>query len=84
MLFGPSFWSTLKASGLATAGFCLPRPLLDQLAEGGRLVIPVGDQQAQVLRRYRRLADGAGYSEEHFEHCRFVPLLGRFGHQEVL
>jgi len=61
----------------------VPGPLLAQLATGGRLVIPVGDQVSQVLRRYRRLGEGEGYSEEHFEHCRFVPLLGRFGHQDV-
>ena len=61
----------------------VPGPLLAQLAPGGRLVIPVGDQTSQVLRRYRRLGAGEDYTEEHFEHCRFVPLLGRFGHQEV-
>ena len=61
----------------------VPGPLLAQLAPGGRMVIPVGDRLSQVLRRYRRLGEGEDYSEEHFEHCRFVPLLGRFGHQEV-
>lgn len=81
---GRSEYGPYQAILVTAAAPDVPRPLLDQLAEGGRLVIPVGDQQSQVLRRYRHLGAGAGYSEEHFEHCRFVPLLGRFGHQEVL
>jgi protein-L-isoaspartate(D-aspartate) O-methyltransferase len=55
----------------------VPQPLIDQLAEGGRLVIPVGGSQHQellrIVKREGRTAEQSLYS------CRFVPLLGRFG-----
>ena len=58
----------------------LPRPLLEQLALGGRLVIPVGDQQTQVLVRITRHAEK--FEEEQLGECRFVKLWGKFGWQE--
>ena len=51
----------------------VPHELLAQLAEGGVLVIPVGGQEAQSLRRIRRQQDQ--YHEEVLEPVRFVPLL---------
>lgn len=63
---------------LVTAGAPeLPRPLLDQLAVGGRMVIPLGDEQSQVLKRLRRTA--TGLAEERLGDCRFVKLWGKFG-----
>ena len=62
---------------------CVPGPLLDQLAIGGRLVIPVGARdQVQALLLYRRKAPGA--SDASFEKrtlmaVRFVPFLGDAG-----
>ncbi len=58
----------------------LPRPLLEQLAHGGRLVIPVGYGQAQVLFRVTR--HDAEFKEEQLGDCRFVKLWGKFGWQE--
>ena len=58
----------------------LPRPLLEQLAVGGRLVIPVGDEQAQVLVQVTRHA--LKFEEEQLGDCRFVKLWGKFGWQE--
>jgi protein-L-isoaspartate(D-aspartate) O-methyltransferase len=55
----------------------LPRPLTDQLGSGGRLIIPIGDENSQVLKRFRRTA--AGLEEEGLGDCRFVKLLGRYG-----
>lgn len=51
-----------------------PPALLEQLAVGGRLVIPIGRSQGeQVLTVYEREADGV--SERHDTRCRFVPLV---------
>jgi protein-L-isoaspartate(D-aspartate) O-methyltransferase len=63
---------------LITAGAPqLPRPLLEQLAVGGRLVVPVGDSETQTLMRIRR--DEDGFTEEMLGECRFVKLIGRHG-----
>jgi protein-L-isoaspartate(D-aspartate) O-methyltransferase len=55
----------------------VPRPLLDQLADGGRLVIPVGSRIGQVLERWIR--DGDEFKHEQTVPVAFVPLLGDFG-----
>ncbi len=55
----------------------IPPPLLDQLAEGGRLVIPVGAADYQNLRRIAK-HQGQIIEQTLFE-CRFVPLIGRYG-----
>jgi protein-L-isoaspartate(D-aspartate) O-methyltransferase len=55
----------------------VPKPLLDQLAVGGRLVIPVGDEESQVLKRIRRTE--SGWHEENLGECRFVKLWGKYG-----
>ncbi len=56
----------------------VPPGLVEQLAPGGRLVIPVGDQFSQVLIRVRKREDGS-IVEEQSVGCRFVRLVGKFG-----
>lgn len=56
----------------------VPQPLLDQLAVGGRLILPVG-RYYQTLELYRRTAEG--YEREIITLVRFVPLV-REGQQE--
>jgi protein-L-isoaspartate(D-aspartate) O-methyltransferase len=61
---------------LVTAGAPhVPRPLLDQLADGGRLVIPVGGKRAQTVSIVVR--SGARFVESPMLPCRFVKLIGR-------
>ena len=62
---------------VAAAPERLPAPLLDQLAPGGRLVIPVGpDLQHQQLELWTRAAGGGALRREVLMPVRFVPLLG--------
>jgi protein-L-isoaspartate(D-aspartate) O-methyltransferase len=64
---------------LVTAGApAPPQPLLDQLAPGGRMVIPEGDRQAQRLMVYEKDAAGGVTASAH-EPVAFVPLVGRHG-----
>lgn len=55
----------------------VPEALKGQLAEGGRLVIPVGDRYMQTLRTIRRVGDQ--FEEEVGIGCCFVPLVGEHG-----
>lgn len=55
----------------------IPQLLIDQLAIGGRLVIPVGDLYTQVLKRLVRSENGC--EVEDVCGCRFVPLVGECG-----
>lgn len=55
----------------------VPQILLDQLAEGGRLVIPVGDKKLQVCKLITK-RDGR-FETQNVTGCVFVPLVGRFG-----
>ncbi len=57
----------------------VPQPLVDQLTPTGRLVIPVGPQEAQTLMLVTRDPEGPGHEEEPVHDVRFVPLLGQFG-----
>lgn len=56
----------------------IPPALLQQLASGGSLVIPIGDAQQQTLQLFRKQQDGM-ISRTMLEGCRFVPLIGRHG-----
>ena len=63
---------------LVTAGSPdIPQPLIDQLAIGGRLVIPVGDAFVQDLFRVTKTEKGV--KKEDLGGCRFVKLIGRYG-----
>jgi protein-L-isoaspartate(D-aspartate) O-methyltransferase len=62
---------------VAAAAPQLPRPLLEQLRVGGRLVVPLGPEESQTLMRIRRGEEG--FHEEALGECRFVKLIGRHG-----
>jgi protein-L-isoaspartate(D-aspartate) O-methyltransferase len=62
---------------VAAAAPSVPAPLLAQLAEGGRMVVPVGDVENQDLRLIERSHDT--FRTILLEPCRFVPLLGEHG-----
>jgi protein-L-isoaspartate(D-aspartate) O-methyltransferase len=55
----------------------VPPLLVAELADDGRLVVPVGSQDEQVLAVVRRTGDG--YETTYDTRCRYVDLMGRFG-----
>jgi protein-L-isoaspartate(D-aspartate) O-methyltransferase len=65
---------------VAAAAPAAPQPLLAQLAEGGRMIIPVGDAENQELQLIEK-HDG-GLSMRMMEGCRFVPLVGHHAWQK--
>ena len=54
-----------------------PSALIDQLADGGRLVVPIAGQEADMLTVLRR--EGDEIATETIGPCRFVPLIGEEG-----
>ncbi len=59
----------------------IPDCLVDQLVDGGRLVVPVSDQHTQELIKVDRL--GKSYRQTNLGGCRFVKLVGEFGWKEA-
>jgi protein-L-isoaspartate(D-aspartate) O-methyltransferase len=62
---------------VAAASPEIPAPLVEQLAPGGRMVIPLGDRANQTLTLVRR--EGDQLRTTTVADVRFVPLLGEFG-----
>jgi protein-L-isoaspartate(D-aspartate) O-methyltransferase len=67
---------------VAAASPGVPEPLVTQLKVGGRLVIPVGDDYSQTLRRVTRTE--GGLRAEDLSPVRFVPLIGEHGFEDRL
>ena len=59
----------------------VPAPLLAQLAPGGRLVIPVGDEGTQIMHVVAR--GPSGFRTEQYDRCAFVKLIGNLGWAEM-
>lgn len=55
----------------------IPDPLLEQLAEGGRMIIPIGNRFSQELIKVVRVKNT--FKEESLGGCRFVDLIGAHG-----
>lgn len=58
----------------------IPKPLLEQLIDGGKMVIPIGDRFSQELFKIVREKDR--YNEENLGGCRFVDLVGLHGWED--
>lgn len=65
---------------VAAAAPATPKPLLAQLAEGGRMIVPVGGEEHQELQLIEKHGDA--FPTKMLEGCRFVPLVGYHGWQE--
>lgn len=67
---------------LVTAGAPeVPAPLVEQLANGGRLVVPIGPRDSQVLTVVERR--GRSQFKTQLQGACFVPLIGRHGWEET-
>ena len=62
---------------VSAAASYVPPPLIEQLREGGRLLIPIGGPDEQQLQLVRK-RHGAGVVTPQYA-CRFVPLVGQYG-----
>jgi protein-L-isoaspartate(D-aspartate) O-methyltransferase len=74
---GWSRYAPYDAILVTAAAPAVPPALLEQLAPGGRMLIPLGDRNEQTLTLFVHTADGT--TREDITACTFVPLLGRFG-----
>jgi protein-L-isoaspartate(D-aspartate) O-methyltransferase len=70
-------YAPFNAIVVSAAAPQLPPALVEQIAIGGRLVIPVGDVNSQVLQVVEKHSDGVAV--RCLEGCRFVPLIGQQG-----
>lgn len=64
---------------VAAAAPDIPQPLVDQLAEGGKMLVPVGGRFYQDLIRVERR--GNKLQKENLGGCVFVPLIGEHGYR---
>ncbi len=57
----------------------VPAPWMEQLAPGGRIVMPLGDGEKQTLVRFRATKTGEMLAPEELMNCVFVKLVGKYG-----
>ncbi|MDT8368358.1 MAG: protein-L-isoaspartate(D-aspartate) O-methyltransferase [Longimicrobiales bacterium] len=74
-------YSPYDAIVVSAAAPSIPDAYVDQLADGGRMLIPIGDREAQRLVLVRK--EGFAVTEEPLDAVTFVPLIGRFAFPEA-
>ncbi len=74
---GWSAYAPYDAIVVAAGGPTVPPPLIGQMADGGRLLMPIGPAQAQVLTLVERTPGGVRHTS--LGDASFVPLLGEHG-----
>ncbi len=70
-------FSPFDAIAVSAAAPKAPEPLLGQLTEGGRMIIPLGERYSQVLTLFTKTK--TGIKKDLLQGCVFVPLVGEFG-----
>jgi len=65
---------------ITAAGPDIPKTLIEQVADGGRIVAPVGDQGTQTLTVLTKV--GSQTRVKKLSECSFVPLIGKYGWSE--
>ena len=77
--YGWSEFAPYEAAVVTAAAPEIPTPLLSQLADGGRLVLPLAESGRDYQTLVRLVKRGDDVVREDHGSCRFVPLVGRFG-----
>jgi len=73
-------YSPYDAILVSAGGPTIPQPLVDQLAEGGRMIVPVGGREEQVLKLVEKRGGAVNISD--VAPVRFVPLFGTHGWEQ--
>jgi protein-L-isoaspartate(D-aspartate) O-methyltransferase len=73
-------YSPYDAILVSAAGPSIPDPLISQLADGGRMVVPVGSADSQML--WLVTKRGEEVTRQEIAPVRFVPLVGRHGWEQ--
>jgi protein-L-isoaspartate(D-aspartate) O-methyltransferase len=76
---GWSAYAPFDAVVVTAGGPEVPPPLVEQLAPGGRLLIPLGERGAQVLTLVERVGGGPEVRHTPLGTAHFVPLVGEHG-----
>jgi protein-L-isoaspartate(D-aspartate) O-methyltransferase len=71
-------WSPYDRIVVSAAAPAIPASLLDELGEGGRMIVPVGPASSQQLQLVEKRAGRSVVTV--LEGCRFVPLIGAEGY----
>ena len=81
--YGWSEFAPYRAVVVTAAAIEVPAPLVEQLEEGGRLVLPIATSPEQAdledQKLVRVVKTATGVRREDHGPCRFVPLVGKFG-----
>ncbi|MCP4024263.1 MAG: protein-L-isoaspartate(D-aspartate) O-methyltransferase [Desulfobacteraceae bacterium] len=72
--------SPFDAIMVTAGGQQIPKPLIEQLSEGGKLVMPVGGSFSQELIKLEKTSEG--FKTTNLGGCRFVKLIGQHGWEE--
>ncbi len=62
---------------ITAAGGNIPSPLIEQLKDNGKLILPLGESLSQVLTLVEKKGDELNYKD--ICNCMFVPLIGQYG-----
>lgn len=75
--YGWSEMGPFDAIVITAAGPEVPKALIEQVKDGGRIIAPIGDDQGQQLMTYTKR--GKRLSAKAMGECFFVPLIGKYG-----
>jgi len=62
---------------ITCAAPCIPQPLIDQLHDPGKLLIPIGDMYCELTLLEK---EKGKTTLQHLGGCVFVPLVGKYGY----